>query len=179
MTLLAYPLALIRLCQFHVVQAITRLERDSGDRGSPMRLGVELKAEIIYHFRRLQRCRTMEDWPETEKAFFRNVQRAIVMQGRKENDENQTTSAADMKRYQEQYDFVYQYFKVNWFTDHWIREWHSRVEEPDTERPQRPSLTLVYLTVKLATELGTRTTGSNARSGHSMPFSWNTVRTRG
>ncbi|TFK84165.1 hypothetical protein K466DRAFT_497090 [Polyporus arcularius HHB13444] len=97
---IAYPLALIRLCQFHVVQAITRVERDSGDRGSPMRLGVELKAEIIYHFRRLQRCRTHEAWADAEKTFFRNVQRAI--------------------RYQEQYDFVYRYFKSNWFTEEWI-----------------------------------------------------------
>ncbi|TFK84227.1 hypothetical protein K466DRAFT_496987, partial [Polyporus arcularius HHB13444] len=100
----AYPLALVRLCQFHVVQAITRLERDSGDRGSPMRLGVELKAEIIYHFRRLQRCRTHEAWPEAERTFFRNT----------------STSVSDLARYQAQYEFIYQYFKVNWFTEEWI-----------------------------------------------------------
>ncbi len=115
-------MALIRLCQFHVVQAITRLERDSGDRGSPMRLGLELKAEIIYHFRRLQRCRTYEAWPETEKTFFRNVQRAIILQRRKGGEDGSNLSLSDLARYQAQYDFVYQYFKVNWFTEEWIRE---------------------------------------------------------
>ncbi len=86
-----------------------------------MRLGVELKAEIIYHFRRLQRCRTHEAWPEAERTFFRNVQRAILLQRRRANEET-STSVSDLARYQAQYEFIYQYFKVNWFTEEWIRE---------------------------------------------------------
>ncbi len=94
-----------------------------------MRLGVELKAEIIYHFRRLQRCRKWEEWEQTEELFFRRVQRAIVTQGQRAAGDVPIPPATqeDTARWQAQYDFVYRYFKQNWFTEEWIREHPSHM----------------------------------------------------
>ncbi|KAI0716346.1 hypothetical protein C8Q76DRAFT_692091 [Earliella scabrosa] len=112
----------VRLCQFHAVQAITRFDCDNGDRGAPMRIGVEVKAKIVYHFRILQRCRSELDWEGALNTFFSQVERAIMTQRTAaQNPERATIAAADeVARYRAQYEFVRTYFTTNWFTAEWI-----------------------------------------------------------
>lgn len=60
----------IRLCQFHVIQAITRWDGENGGRGIGFTLSEDMKFEICAHFRVLQRCRTWDDWPEAKRVFY-------------------------------------------------------------------------------------------------------------
>ncbi|KAI0744700.1 hypothetical protein C8Q76DRAFT_605694, partial [Earliella scabrosa] len=99
----ADPDALIRLCQFHTVQAIIRLDTDKGDRGSPMRIPLTVKFEVVYFFRVLQRCRTWDEWPTARDAFLRRT-------------------SADARK-QAQWVFLREYFETNWFTEEWIPCW--------------------------------------------------------
>ena len=115
------PDALVRLCQFHVVQAISRMEQDNGTRGSPMRMSMPLKVEIIYFFRILQRCRRWEDWEETKATFFDRVKNTVMTQGHK-GDPAGDTGEMQETRHAEQWEFIRNYFEVNWFTATWIRE---------------------------------------------------------
>ncbi|RPD52049.1 hypothetical protein L227DRAFT_568852, partial [Lentinus tigrinus ALCF2SS1-6] len=75
-----YPHVTIRLCQFHVVQAITRWDCDNGDRGSPLQLGMEVKVQIIFLFRDLQRCRSWDEWPVEKDKFLESLRRVIMSQ---------------------------------------------------------------------------------------------------
>ncbi|KAJ7628102.1 hypothetical protein B0H17DRAFT_1150757 [Mycena rosella] len=52
----------IRLCQFHVIQAILRWDWEIGKRGLGFPLSLDIKFEILYHFRELQRCRSLDNW---------------------------------------------------------------------------------------------------------------------
>ncbi|RDX52563.1 hypothetical protein OH76DRAFT_1480666 [Lentinus brumalis] len=140
-----YPGVRIRLCQFHVVQAITRLDCDSGERGAPMRITMELKVQIVYHFRRLQRCRKHDDWPRYVDEFFCNVERAIMAQVAPSDSvtaqsapkkaaatssarapaQSSTPTPADAEkqsydRARAQWVFIRAYFENNWFTEPWI-----------------------------------------------------------
>ncbi|KAI0705560.1 hypothetical protein C8Q76DRAFT_819788 [Earliella scabrosa] len=117
-----YPGRRVRLCQFHVVQAITRFDCDNGDRGAPMRIGVEIKAKIIYHFRILQRCRNELDWEASLHTFLSQVERAIMTQrtAPKNSDPPAVTPPDEVTRYRAQYEFVRAYFINNWFTAEWI-----------------------------------------------------------
>ncbi|KAJ7474222.1 hypothetical protein FB451DRAFT_1558412 [Mycena latifolia] len=60
----------IRLCQFHVIQAILRWDSEKGLQGIGFSLSDDLKFEICELFRVLQRCRTWEAWPETKQIFY-------------------------------------------------------------------------------------------------------------
>ncbi|RPD55250.1 hypothetical protein L226DRAFT_470718 [Lentinus tigrinus ALCF2SS1-7] len=97
-----FPQVPIRLCQFHAVQAIMRLECDSGDRGSPMRLSMELKIQIIYIFRELQRCRTWEGWGKAKQTFLTSLEMLVI------------------ERCEAQWNYLLSYFEQNWFTEEWI-----------------------------------------------------------
>ncbi|RPD52038.1 hypothetical protein L227DRAFT_568860, partial [Lentinus tigrinus ALCF2SS1-6] len=65
---------------FHVVQAITRWDCDNGDRGSPLQLGMEVKVQIIFLFRDLQRCRSWDEWPVEKDKFLESLRRVIMSQ---------------------------------------------------------------------------------------------------
>lgn len=98
------------------------MECDSGDRGSPsLKLSLELKTEIIFHFRVLQRCRRMEDWDEAVKTFFAHVEHAVRHQ-RMTGKGAREDSQARQQRHDAQLAFLRAYFQVNWFVDRWIRE---------------------------------------------------------
>ncbi|RPD63945.1 hypothetical protein L227DRAFT_496300 [Lentinus tigrinus ALCF2SS1-6] len=95
-----FPSAYIRLCQFHIIQALTRLDCDNGDRGAPMRISLDIKYQIVYHFRTMQRCRTWKEWPEARNVFLKYLE--------------------DVERCRKQLDYLRQYFITNWFTEDWI-----------------------------------------------------------
>ena len=86
-----------------------------------MRIGVEIKAKIVYHFRILQRCRLEAQWADAMATFFQNVEHAIMNQrtAPKNSERAPEPSPEDTARYREQYDFVRNYFMSNWFTDEW------------------------------------------------------------
>ncbi|KAJ7780291.1 hypothetical protein DFH07DRAFT_950332 [Mycena maculata] len=63
----------IRLCQFHVAQAILQWEWDSGLRGLGFPLSLELKFEIFCHFCELQRCRSRSKWDSVKQTFFEKL----------------------------------------------------------------------------------------------------------
>ena len=158
-----YPGRRIRLCQFHVVQAITRFDCDNGDRGAPMRIGVEIKAKIIYHFRILQRCRSELEWEGALNTFLSQVERAIMTQrvAPKNTDAPAVTTQDDLNRYRAQYEFVRTYFQVNWFTAEWIGEWTYAIlhaHQPRTRSLQRRSRIWDCLRTGLETGPGTQTT---------------------
>ncbi|KAJ6488108.1 hypothetical protein C8R47DRAFT_1276561 [Mycena vitilis] len=76
---LGFKDAYIRLCQFHVIQAILNFDADSGRRGIGFTLSYEVKFDICVLFRRLQRCRTWEAWPETEGKFYADLQALLTV----------------------------------------------------------------------------------------------------
>lgn len=100
-----WPNAIIRLCQFHVIQAILRwdrdrhLPRDLQERAQP-RLSIALKRRILYAFREMQRCRQDEDWILYRTQFERSVHRYL-----------QDTP--------ELLESVLGYFRENWFKLEW------------------------------------------------------------
>ncbi|KAJ7458915.1 hypothetical protein FB451DRAFT_1563786 [Mycena latifolia] len=59
----------IRLCQFHVIQALIRFDADSGRQGLGFAIPTRTKFEIIVLFRILQRCRSWDNWEETKRVF--------------------------------------------------------------------------------------------------------------
>lgn len=73
-----FPSVFIRLCQFHVVQAISRWDADDGKRESVPKIGVKLKVDILVLFRSLQRCRSWGDWPKY-KSQFEDALYALIM----------------------------------------------------------------------------------------------------
>ncbi|KIJ38834.1 hypothetical protein M422DRAFT_258481 [Sphaerobolus stellatus SS14] len=76
----AIPNAFILICQFHIIQAILRLDVDSGIREGAPRLSLAFKFRMLIYFRQAQRCRTLEEWPSFREHFFQRLKRlASVM----------------------------------------------------------------------------------------------------
>ncbi|KAJ7206943.1 hypothetical protein C8J57DRAFT_1258304 [Mycena rebaudengoi] len=104
-------LVYIRICQFHiVVEAILRWDCDSGQHGLGFTLGLEIKFQILLHFRELQRCRLWSDWELTKKTFFDAIRKLfmedletgdeddIVDEGDDANDEEDAEAVKDRKK---------------------------------------------------------------------------------
>jgi hypothetical protein len=100
-----WPNVPIRLCQFHVIQAIIRWDRDvyinadSREYSNP-RLSTSLKRRVLWAFRELQRCRQEEDWEVYRQTFEARLKRYLENEG------------ALFAR-------VLGYFTDNWFTEEW------------------------------------------------------------
>ncbi|KAJ7640529.1 hypothetical protein B0H17DRAFT_884651, partial [Mycena rosella] len=90
----------IRLCQFHVIQAILRWDWEIGKRGLGFPLSLDIKFEILYHFRELQRCRSLDNWEAAKCVFFERVHELFLVDA--------------------QYTAVCAYFEANWFIQPWI-----------------------------------------------------------
>ncbi len=134
---------------------------------------MEVKWKITYHFRKLQRCRSWEDWSDSEGRFLREVHDVIMSQeasdvpattikaateqsganaaqgkvmhqtqsahergrrgttlargrgGRRQASKakgQKTPSQIGTDQLVAQWEYLRDYFKVNWFTEEWIRE---------------------------------------------------------
>ncbi|KAF8589640.1 hypothetical protein K439DRAFT_1612645 [Ramaria rubella] len=79
--------AYIRLCQFHVIQAILRWECDDGSVVKGPRISMAVKYAILVHFCVLQRCRRMEEWPAAVTLFLKKVRKIIMSQTDEELEE--------------------------------------------------------------------------------------------
>lgn len=115
--LTVFPGAIIRVCQFHIIQAIRRWVRDHflpqrQKKGKPT---VKLKraspslptaamAQLLDAFRAAQRCRVEADWPRHRNIFEQNV-RTIC-------------AAAELASRAAS---IIQYFRDNW----WCAEWRG------------------------------------------------------
>ena len=75
-----FPGAVVRLCQFHVVQAILRWDCGGGGVTKAPRISSEVKYQILRSFRVMQRCRTWEDWPTTMARFLQETYTIIFSQ---------------------------------------------------------------------------------------------------
>ena len=117
------PDTIVRICQFHVIQAIWVWDTDSGERGANIYISAALKYEILIYFRILQRCRSMDEWPATRDKFYAEVRKAINSQKNsaksgKRNAKGNNALTQDKK--DDQFKFVKDYFDKNWFTDRWL-----------------------------------------------------------
>ncbi|KAJ7078643.1 hypothetical protein C8R44DRAFT_754809 [Mycena epipterygia] len=102
-----FPGLLIRICQFHVIQAIFRWDRDNGDRMEPQQrpsLSVARRHLLIHAVREIQRCRNPARWNEYVNRFRARVVRLT---------EGSATSSQTIMRY----------FEANWFCDEWRDYW--------------------------------------------------------
>ncbi|KAJ7176820.1 hypothetical protein C8R46DRAFT_1346767 [Mycena filopes] len=63
----------LRLCQFHVVQAILGFHTDRGPRGIGFAIPTSTKFEMVVLFRILQRCRSYEQWEESKRVFHEGL----------------------------------------------------------------------------------------------------------
>ncbi|KAK0519474.1 hypothetical protein OC834_007366, partial [Tilletia horrida] len=119
-----WPDMQIRVCQFHIMQAICRWDSESktvkskagpssgsNSTGSSLALskalGKEDKASVCFAFRTAQRCRHESDWPATQASFASDVRRYL---------KHRPAAAVDQ---------VLTYFEVNW----WTEPWRSRVTD--------------------------------------------------
>ncbi|KAG8955776.1 hypothetical protein FRC03_011062 [Tulasnella sp. 419] len=82
-----FPDVPVRLCQFHVSQAINRWATDKprGKDDDRPRLGTTKKTRLLEIFRELQRCRSMEEWPAFRLRFFKELEK-IIMETDEEDD---------------------------------------------------------------------------------------------
>ncbi|THU89074.1 hypothetical protein K435DRAFT_915517, partial [Dendrothele bispora CBS 962.96] len=99
-----WPQMHIRLCQFHVVQAILRWETDQGltQPGRP-KLDRTAKYLLLWAFRQLQRAHDRESWDQELGVFLTRMEH--IIQDRHIRN------------------IVLNYFEVNWFTKFWLDLW--------------------------------------------------------
>lgn len=103
-----WPAMHVRVCQFHIIQAICRWDTDSGSAASrPPGIARRDKPAICTAFREAQRCRDKADWPVAMSAFETSIREAL------------TTYSSNTKR------DVIEYFRKNW----WATTWHSCVTD--------------------------------------------------
>lgn len=70
--------ALILVCQFHIVQAIIRVDGGNGRVPNAPKIPYRVKFEIVKAFREVQRCRSMEQWPDFYQKFMTALQDIIM-----------------------------------------------------------------------------------------------------
>jgi len=100
-----FPGIPIRICQFHVMQAILRWDRDEGNINQPKpTLNLQRKHMLLYAVRELQRCRTEARWPMYVAAFERCVRQIVA---------GSSTS----------FDTIMEHFRSNWFVPAWRDKW--------------------------------------------------------
>ncbi|KAJ7852532.1 hypothetical protein B0H13DRAFT_1207570 [Mycena leptocephala] len=98
---------IIRICQFHVMQAILRWERDGGAPGEQQvrpTLDLRRKHQLLWAVREIQRCRHLEQWQQYLDQF--RLRLDYITEG------SQTSS-----------DTLWDYFEANWFCDQWREHW--------------------------------------------------------
>ncbi|KAJ7183847.1 hypothetical protein C8R46DRAFT_1308972 [Mycena filopes] len=127
----------IRLCQFHVIQAILRWDSDGGKAGIGFKLSLDLKFEICVLFRTLQRCRTWESWPLAKQTFHEglksllgDVEETSLDAGELSEADDKSVKAAPKKSVPQTkaakaaglscFEAVKAYFDTNWFNKRWI-----------------------------------------------------------
>ncbi|KAJ7108452.1 hypothetical protein C8R43DRAFT_905380, partial [Mycena crocata] len=102
-TLLAvWPELIVRVCQFHVIQAILRWDRDQDTGSARPKLSRPSRDKLLHAVRELQRCRSDDQW-ETEVERFRSRIASFA-------DARTTT-------------IIMQYFERNWFIPLWRDLW--------------------------------------------------------
>ena len=149
-TCLEFPDSYVRLCQFHVVQAILRWDRSDGSTAKGPKISTHIKYKLLILFRRLQRCRSWTEWPAAKAVFLHHACELIHSQRETESsDEEKALTSGDegaaaiesdgeqaqkqgMKMHrirgahisrdsvEIQWQFVEMYFCESWFTDEWI-----------------------------------------------------------
>jgi hypothetical protein len=102
--------AVIRLCQFHVIQALVRWETDGEKRsGESPSLSQAAHVAILHFFRKIQRARTMEELEVRKAAFWLDLDSVL------------SRYISDEAKAARQRDRLHDYFEKYWFTDFWIR----------------------------------------------------------
>lgn len=112
----------IRLCQFHVIQALLRWMQDVGSKSDPnpsdplstiegpavpFAIPKDLRQDILVHFRVLQRCQNAEDWDDTVETFKAELQ-----------DQCDQYQLQDHK-----VESLIAFFDRNWFVPEWRGVW--------------------------------------------------------
>ncbi|KAG7085788.1 hypothetical protein E1B28_003329 [Marasmius oreades] len=87
----------IRLCQFHVIQALLRWEVDNVTDSSKPKLSRIQKFKLCWAFRELQRASDENEWLQMKKVFEARVASISPSQA----------------------SLIIQYFEVNWFSQYW------------------------------------------------------------
>jgi len=103
-----WPDMAVRLCQFHVIQAILRFSTDSsGDADRPPSISRKERKKILAAFRLLQRCRDPTKWEQSVQRFEQDV--TLFMQQRSPGP-------------------ILQYFRKNWYIPFWRGMCHCNSE---------------------------------------------------
>jgi hypothetical protein len=125
----ALPNVPIRLCQFHIVQAIIRWTADSGESASSAAARPAVTRQVQYHivdaFRTLQRTRTLpndgeDEVDEVQKAESFVAARRVFYGAIKHALEQCHDEKIDIKA---AYIAIKDYFRTNWFDDFWRPMW--------------------------------------------------------
>ncbi|THU99231.1 hypothetical protein K435DRAFT_795118 [Dendrothele bispora CBS 962.96] len=98
-----WPNMIIRLCQFHVIQAILRWQTENGapEPGWP-RLKRTAKYLLLWSFRRLQRARDEKSWENELQIFIERLKHIVPASS---------------------FSAVLNYFETNWFSETWRDLW--------------------------------------------------------
>ncbi|KAF8582894.1 hypothetical protein K439DRAFT_1617928 [Ramaria rubella] len=99
-----FPDAYIRLCQFHVVQAILHWDTDDGTAVKKPRLPFYIKDKLIVLFCVLQRCRTMDEWPATKSRFLEDACGVVMSQGGGDADSDTSEYESEQDEELEEHD---------------------------------------------------------------------------
>jgi hypothetical protein len=201
----AFPNAYIRLCQFHVIQAILRWDGDDKSQSTRPRISQEMKYEILIVFRALQRCRTWESWPVARETFLQQVDNLIMSQDRKEpgpvsvsdsnadSDSSQSVETEKLKTRptaksratdqvrRQQSTWVREYFDCNWFTEEWIGECPKSMCGMIKLNTVTQSISLILGSPldRLGMVHGMSITGLNEAFVYLTQFFWTTARING
>ncbi|KAK4702091.1 hypothetical protein P7C70_g4134, partial [Phenoliferia sp. Uapishka_3] len=120
----------IRLCQFHIIQAILRWSADSpspSDRSKKKNIKITrlAKLEILDAFRALQRYRSAQGAKEVDEVFAVRSEEewkaAVTLFASRISDLSDVYAEEDESLLW--YDHVIGYFEENWFTDEWRDLW--------------------------------------------------------
>ncbi|KAJ6488269.1 hypothetical protein C8R47DRAFT_1216070 [Mycena vitilis] len=102
-----FPRVIVRICQFHVMQAILRWERDGsapGEQQARPTLDIRRKHQLLWAVRAVQRCRDPAQWQAHINQFRQRLD--YITEG------SRTSSAT-----------LWNYFEANWFCDEWRDLW--------------------------------------------------------
>lgn len=113
-----FPGAIVRVCQFHVVQAIgradfhaTKPDGTSTQTKNRVTVGLPLRRDVTNLFRRVQRFRGQADpksWEEYRRDFDEGVREAC------EKHDNEAAAAP-----------VLTYFEKYWFSEYWRSDYFA------------------------------------------------------
>lgn len=141
---LVRPDTWVYVCQFHIVQAIQRLEGDHTRVEGAPRMPYRLTYKIIRAFRKVQRCHTVAEWPAYQDKFSKDLWAACHDEEMDEGDAigtdedsddevpaprlnkkpsvHSVSSQTSQKIRMERYRFLINYFDTYWFNDQWLSE---------------------------------------------------------